>query len=71
MYGKPLRIQLDCDKPNFMVFYQADNTYKKIAIGLPDLKTVSHIDALTIVVRQRANVEEVPVTLTLPIYRKL
>jgi len=67
-YGKPLRIQLDCDKPNLMVFYQADNTYKKIAIGLPNLKTVSHIDALTIVVRQRVNIEEVPVTLTLPIY---
>jgi hypothetical protein len=69
-YGKPLRIQLDCEKPNYMVFYQADNTYKIIAIGLPDLKTVTNIGSLALIVRQRVNLEKIPISLVLPIYRQ-
>ena len=68
-YKKPLHIQLDCDKPNMMVFYQADNTYKIIAIGLPDLRTVTHLDSLTLIVRQRVNLQRVPIAVRLPVSR--
>lgn len=68
-HPKPVRIVLDCVKPNYMVFYQADNTYKIIAVGLPNLKTVTHLDTLTLIVRQRVDLRSVPVTLTVPIDR--
>jgi len=70
-YKKPCLIQLDCDQPNLMVFYQADNTYKIIAVGLPNLKTVMHLDSLTLVVRQRVNLQQVPIAVRLPISRPL
>lgn len=68
-HPQPVRVALDCIKPDYMVFYQADNTYKIIAVGLPDLKTVMHLDTLTLVVRQRVDLRSVPVTLTVPIDR--
>lgn len=68
-YPKPVRVALDCPKPNNMVWYTADNTFKIIAVGLPDLKTVMHLDTLTLIVRQRVDLRSVPVTLTVPIDR--
>ena len=68
-YLKPVSIKLDCDKPNSMVFYQADNTYKIIAVYLPNLKTATHLDSLTLIIRQRVDIERIPVTLNLPIDR--
>ncbi len=70
-HPQPVRIALDCVKPNSMVFYQADNTYKIIAVGLPDLKTVMHLDTLTLIVRQRVDLRSVPVTLTVPVDRSV
>ena len=70
-YHKPLSIELDCDKPNMMVFYQADNTYKIIAVGLPNLRTVMHLDSLTLVVRQRVNTLKLPIAVRLPVFRPL
>jgi len=70
-HPQPVRIALDCVKPNYMVFCQADNTYKIIAVGLPDLRTVTHLDTLTLVVRQRVDLRSVPVTLTVPIDRSV
>lgn len=66
-YGKPVRIQLDCEKPNFMVFYKADNTYKIIAVGLPNLRTVTHLDTLTIILRQRVNQRPRPLAIRVPV----
>ncbi len=68
-HPQPVSIALDCVKPNSMVFYQADNTYKIIAIGLPNLQTVMHLDTLTLIVRQRVDLRSVLVTLTVPIDR--
>ena len=70
-YPKRVSIALDCVKPNSMVSYQADNTYKIIAVGLPNLKTVTHLDTLTLIVRQRVDLKSVPVTLTVPIDRSV
>lgn len=70
-HGKPVTVKLDCAKPNSMVWYQADNTYRIIAVGLPDLKTVVHLDTLTLIVRQRVDLRSVPVTLTVPIDRSV
>ena len=68
-YPKPVRVALDCPAPNYMVWYTADNTFTKIAVGLPNLKTVTHLDTLTLIVRQRVDLRSVPVTLTVPIDR--
>ena len=70
-YSKPVCIALDCVAPNHMVWYTADNTFTKIAVGLPDLKTVMHLDTLMLIVRQRVDLKSVPVTLTVPIDRSV
>jgi len=70
-YQKPLQIKMDCDAPNLMVFYTADNTFDSIAVGLPDIATVQHLDTLTLVVRQRVLLQRVPITLHLPVNRPL
>ncbi len=68
-YPKPVRITLDCVKPNGMVWYMADNTFKTIAVDLPHLNSVMHLNTLTLIVRQRVDLRWVPVTLTVPIDR--
>lgn len=69
-HGKPVRIKLECPKPNFMVWYQADNTFKTIAVGLPKLRTVKHLDELTFIVRQRVDLQAVSIALRVPITRQ-
>ena len=68
-YQNPVQIKLDCDLPNLNEFYEADNTYDTIAIILPNLRTVTHLDTLTLVVRQRVNLQRLTVSLRLPVYR--
>ena len=68
-HGKPVRIKLECPPPNFMVWYMADNTFKTIAVGLPHLRTVTHLDTLTLIVRQRVDLRVVPVSIRVPISR--
>lgn len=68
-HGKPVIIKLECAKPNFMVFYHADNTFKIIAVGLPNLKLVTHLDTLTLIVRQRVDLQAIPISLQVPISR--
>lgn len=68
-HGKPVTIKLECVKPNFMVWYMADNTFKTIAVGLPNLKTVTHLDTLTLIVRQRVDLQAIPISLQVPISR--
>lgn len=68
-YGKPVRIQLECPPPCFMVSSMADNTFKTIALGLPNLETVMHLDALTLIIRQRVELGSVPISIRVPISR--
>lgn len=68
-HGRPVRIQLDCPKPDFMVWYKADNTFQTIAVGLPDLKTLTHLDSLTLILRQRVDLQTIPVALRVPVTR--
>jgi hypothetical protein len=70
-YPEQVSIALDCPAPNYMVWYTADNTFTKIAVGLPNLKIVTHLDTLTLIVRQRVDLKSVPVTLTVPIDRSV
>lgn len=56
---------------NMMGSYEADNTYNTIAVGLPNIATVQHLDTLTLVVRQRVLLQRVPITLHLPVNRLL
>ena len=68
-HGKPVRIKLESPPPNFMVWSQADNTFKTIAVGLPNLRNVQHLDELTFIMRQRVDLQSVPVSLSVPIAR--
>ncbi len=68
-HGKPVTIKLDCARPNFMVQSTADNTFKTIAVELPNLKTVMHLDTLTLIVRQRVDLQAIPISLQVPISR--
>ena len=70
-YGKPVRIKLECTPPNTLVWYRADNTYKTIAIGLPDLAKATHLNALTLIVRQRVDLQSIPVSIRVPISRSV
>ena len=68
-YGKPVTIQLGTSVPNSMVWYEADNTFKTFAIGLPNLKTLKHLDSLTLILRQRVELQTIPVAIEVPIER--
>ena len=68
-HGKPVRIKLECPKPNYMVWSEADNSFKTIAVGLPNLKTATHLDELTLIVRQRVDLQSIPISLSVPITR--
>jgi hypothetical protein len=68
-HGKPVTIKLDCAKPDSMVWSTADNTFKTIALELPNLKTVTHLDTLTLIVRQRVDLQALPISLQVPISR--
>lgn len=65
-HRKPVSIRLACAAPDFM---EADNTDKVIAVLLPNLATVTHLDSLTLIVRQRVDLQTVPVALKIPISR--
>lgn len=66
-HDKPIRLTLDCPPPYQLVSYGADNTSQLIAIGLPDLEKVRHLDALTLIVRQRVDVQSIPVAFQVPV----
>ena len=68
-HKKPVHIKLECPQPNSMVWYMADNTFKTIAVGLPNLKTVTHLDTLTLIIRQRVDLQSIPVAIKVPISR--
>lgn len=68
-YGKPVSIKLETPEPNLMVWSMADNTFKHLAIGLPNLKTLKHLDSLTLIVRQRVELQTIPITIEVPIER--
>ena len=67
-YGQPVQIKFDVAEPNMMVTYQADNTYSLIAVGIPNLKTATKMN-LTLIVRQKVELETFPVALDVPIGR--
>lgn len=66
---RPVRIKLECVAPNFLVWHQADNTFKTIAIDIPRRETATRLDELTLLIRQRVEVSAVPVSFDVPISR--
>ncbi len=68
-YGKPVTIQLKTPAPNSMIWDSADNTFKTFAIYLPNLKTLKHLDSLTLVLRQRVELQTIPVAIEVPVER--
>ena len=68
-YGKPVTVKLETPHPNLMVWYMADNTFKQLAVGLPNLKTLKHLDSLTLILRQRVELQSIPVAIEVPVER--
>ena len=68
-YRKPVTIKLEASAPNSMVWYMADNTFKTFAIYLPNLKTLKHLDSLTLILRQRVELQTIPVAIEVPVER--
>ena len=68
-HKKPVRIALDCALPYHMGYFMADNTYDTISISMKDLKTVTHLDSLTLIIRQRIDLKSIPISLSVPVSR--
>lgn len=68
-YKKTVHIEIGCDEAGTVSFGGADNTSKIVSVDLPNLRTVTHLDSLTLVVRQRVILKQVPIALRLPISR--
>lgn len=68
-HGRAITIKLEVPEPEFLVSYAADNTYTALKIGIPNLKTATHLDELTLIVRQRTDLQSVPVEIQVPVYK--
>ena len=71
-YHKPVLIQINNadDLYHYSNDYP-DNTAKIVGINLPNLRTVMHLDTLTLIVRQRVNLKEIPIAVRVPIFRPM
>ena len=68
-HGKPVTIKLETSHPNSMVWYEADNTFKQLAISVPNLKTLKRLDSLTLILRQRVELQTIPIAIEVPVER--
>ena len=68
-FPKPVSIKLETPEPNLMVYYMADNTFKTLKIGLPNLTTTARLDSLTLILRQRVELQTIPVAIEVPVER--
>ena len=68
-FPRPVSIKLETLRPNSMVWYMADNTFKTLAIGLPNLGTKTRLDSLTLIVRQRVELQTIPIAIEVPVER--
>ena len=69
-YRKPVLIEINnADDPAHYSSDYPDNAAKIIGINVPQLGTVMHLDTLTLVIRQRINLQEVPIAVRVPIDR--
>lgn len=66
-HGRDVSIKLEMLAPNTLISYAADNTSTGLKIGLSYPKSVTHLDELTLIVRQRVDLQTVPVAIQVPI----
>ena len=70
-YHKPIQIQFGREESYWRgLCYGVDNTSDLIGIGLPNLRTATHLDTLTLIIRQRIDLQTVPVQITMPVSRE-
>jgi len=62
-------IKIDVTPRDFLVSYAANNTYRGIKVSVPNLETVTHLDELTFILRQRVDLQTVPIHIDVPIFR--
>ena len=66
-HGRPVSIKIEVPEPNTLVYYAADNTYTALKVSFPNLQTLHHLDELTLIIRQRVDLQSIPVTIEVPI----
>lgn len=71
-HHRPVSLQLGVPMRVYQrdeIYYYDDATpnYGRVAISIPDLKTTIHLDELTFYVRQRVDLQTVPVAIQVPI----
>ncbi len=66
-HGRAVSIKLEVAAPNSLISYAADNTYTGLKIGISHLQTATHLDELTLIVRQRCDLQTVPISFQVPI----
>jgi hypothetical protein len=68
-HGKAVSIKLGYPDQGLMDWHLADSKYKTFPINLPNIKTVTHLDLLTLIVRQRVELQALPIAIKVPIER--
>ena len=69
-YPRSVTIKLETPNPSRMVWYMADNSFKTLAISFSDLKTLQHLDTLSLILRQRVELRAIPVSIEVPVERE-
>lgn len=68
-HKKPVRVKVGYPFPHYhyTAWHLADSKYNTFPIDLPNLKTLKHLDSLTLIVRQRVELQSLPVSIKVPI----
>lgn len=68
-YRKPVTIQLKAHASDSVLWDSASNKFNIIIIYTPNLKTLKRLDSLTLIVRQRVELQTIPVAIEVPVER--
>jgi len=68
-HKRPVTIKIDVTSRDFLVSYAADNTSRGVKVSVPNLETITHLDELIFVLRQRVDLQTVPIHIDVPIFK--
>ena len=68
---RPVTLQLGAttSKEDWVQYGSASPNYGRLALSIPNLKTTMHLNELTFFVRQRVDLQAVPIQIQVPIYK--
>ena len=68
-FGRPVSIQLESSDPNSMIASWVDNVSNTLSLEYAGAKQAIELDTLTIIVRQRVELQTIPIALEVPVER--